>query len=229
MKVRTFGMACLTMLLWLYGSMAWARPQAVVECLGEHALCNATTNCKIVSGTQADCACYKVDEIHLVETEKILDKKARLLTRTRCTTAHPCKVGRAPICRVIREGRYRVGTTTYPSVSTFSYRGWCETFNPVKCEGPKAGPWADCMAAPCTVDPTHPERPLNCQCLITNSAFVGIAGSCESRPGEVMSTIPRVGWNFEDGAFSVPMPGNDYVNRGACKPLRSDFQAGEQP
>ena len=229
MKNRTFMLASMTLLLWLHGSIAWSRPQAVVECLGEHALCNATTDCKIVSGSQANCACFKVDEIHLVETSKILDLKAKRLTRARCTTAHPCKVDRAPICRVIRNGQYRVGAFTYPSVSTFSYRGWCETFKPVQCEGPKAGLWADCMAAPCTVDPSHPERPLNCQCQIKDSAFVGIAGSCESPPGQVMSTISRLEWNFEDGAFSVPIPGNDYVNRGACKPLRSDFQAGDRP
>jgi hypothetical protein len=223
MKYRFFTLISVAAMFLLQSSAAWSKPQAIVECLGEHALCNATTDCKKISDTQANCACYKVSEIHLVETSKILDKKARLLTQKRCTTAHPCKAGRAPICRVIRNGQYQVGTTTYPSVSTYSYRGWCQTFHPVACEGQMAGAWADCMAAPCTVDPSNPGRPLNCQCIINNGPFVGINGSCETKPGEVMSTIPRAAWNFHEGAFSVPLPGNDYVNKGACKPLKSEY------
>lgn len=200
---------------------ASARPQAIVECLGEHALCDAATDCKIVSSTQADCACVKVNENHLVVTKDIEDARVRAQTLRLCTTAHPCKVDKAPVCKAIRAGRYTVDRVTYPQVSTYSYRGWCETFRPVPCEGDKAGPWADCMAAPCTVDTNNPDRPLNCQCRLENGAFIGINGVCSTAAGEVMSTIARGAWSFEQNAFTVQLPGYDYV-KSACAPLSSD-------
>jgi hypothetical protein len=163
-----------------------------------------------------------VEEPHVVQTSKIEDLQARRDTLSRCTTATPCGIDEAPICRVIREGRYTVRRVTYPAVSTFSYRGWCQTFRPVKCEAAQAGPWADCMAAPCQLDPTNPDRPLKCQCRVERGDYVGIDGRCESRAGQVMSTIERQLWNFEEGAFAGPVPGNAFVNRGACRFLRSD-------
>ncbi|MFM1800404.1 MAG: hypothetical protein RLZZ117_2682 [Cyanobacteriota bacterium] len=37
-----------------------------------------------------------------------------------------------------------------------------------------------------------------------------------------MSTIPLHFWNFDTGTFRVPLPGNEFVNKGACRFLRSD-------
>lgn len=202
-------------------SAAPAIPQAVVECRGAHALCNASIDCQRQGLSKALCPCWNVNEPHLVQTEKIQDELVRLETRNRCTQGSPCGIDEAPVCRVIREGRYRVDRITYPGVSTFSYRGWCQTFRPVSCEA-KSGPWADCMAAPCQRNPTNPDRPWTCTCRIQKDAFVGINGRCDSRAGQVMSTIARPLWNFETGAFSVPLPGNEFVNIGACRFLRSD-------
>ncbi|MFN9623670.1 MAG: hypothetical protein ACK587_12705 [Cyanobacteriota bacterium] len=199
-----------------------AVPQPSVECLGTHALCNATTDCRRTGPGTANCSCWRVKEPHVVQTDKIQDTKAREATRKRCTTATPCSVDEAPICRVIRAGTYTVDQVTFPAVSTFSYRGWCQTFRPVKCAGALAGPWADCMGAPCEVDPKNPDRPLKCRCRVTTSDFVGIDGRCDSRQGEVMSTIPLNFWNFDAGTFAVPVPGNAFVNQGACRFPRSD-------
>jgi hypothetical protein len=196
-------------------------PQAVVECLGAHALCNASIDCQRQGTSKALCPCWNVNERHLVQTEKIQDELVRLETQRRCSKGSPCGVDEAPVCRVIREGRYRVDKVTYPGVSTFSYRGWCQTFRPVSCEA-KSGPWADCMAAPCQRNPNNPDRPWTCQCRIQNEAFVGINGRCDSPAGQVMSTFERPLWNFNTGAFSVPLPGNEFVNIGACRFLRSD-------
>lgn len=55
-----------------------------------------------------------------------------------------------------------------------------------------------------------------------DKAFVGIDGRCDSRRGEVMSTMPLDFWNVETGTFQVPVPGNEFVNKGACRFLRSD-------
>jgi hypothetical protein len=199
-----------------------AVPQPSVECLGTHALCNATTDCRRTGPGTANCSCWRVDEPHVVQTDKIQDIPAREATRKRCTTATPCGVDEAPICRVIRQGTYTVDRVTFPAVSTFSYRGWCQTFRPVKCQGAQAGPWADCMGAPCEVDPNNPDRPLRCRCRVQRSDFVGIDGRCDSAKGEVMSTIPLDFWNFEASTFAVPVPGNAFVNQGACRFLRSD-------
>ncbi|MFN7900952.1 MAG: hypothetical protein ACK5N0_15085 [Synechococcaceae cyanobacterium] len=198
-----------------------AIPQAVVQCKGAHALCNASIDCQRQGKDKALCPCWNVNETHLVLTSKIQDALVRQETQRRCTQGSPCGLEEAPVCRVIREGHYRVDKVTYPGVSTFSYRGWCQTFRPVACEAAKA-PWADCMAAPCQKNPNNPDRPWTCQCRIQNSAFVGINGSCDSATGQVMSTFERPLWNFQTGAFSLPLPGNDFVNLGACRFLRSD-------
>lgn len=198
-----------------------AIPQAVVECRGAHALCNASIDCQRQGKSKALCPCWNVNEPHLVQTEKIQDELARLETRRRCTKATPCAIDEAPICRVIQEGRYRVDKVTYPGVSTFSYRGWCQTFRPISCAA-QQGPWADCMGAPCQRNPSNPDRPWTCACSLQHNAFVGINGRCDSPAGQVMSTFARPLWNFETGAFSVPLPGNAFVNIGACRFLRSD-------
>ncbi|MFN6134459.1 MAG: hypothetical protein ACK46L_16425 [Synechococcaceae cyanobacterium] len=193
----------------------------MVECRGAHALCKASIDCQRQGTSKALCPCWNVNEPHLVQTEKIQDELVRLETQRRCTKGSPCAIDEAPVCRVIREGRYRVDKVTYPGVSTFSYRGWCQTFRPVSCEA-NSGPWADCMAAPCTRNPNNPDRPWTCQCRIQNDAFIGINGRCDSPAGQVMSTFERPLWNFNTGAFTVPLPGNDFVNIGACRFLRSD-------
>lgn len=78
------------------------------------------------------------------------------------------------------------------------------------------------MGAPCQLDPNNSDRPFNCRCRVQSGDFVGIDGSCKSGSGQVMSTIDRKLWNFEAGAFAVPLPGNAFVNQGACRFLRSD-------
>lgn len=45
---------------------------------------------------------------------------------------------------------------------------------------------------------------------------------CQSRAEEMMSTLERQLWNFEEGACAAPVPGNALVNKGACRFLRSD-------
>ena len=113
------------------GQASLALPQAVVQCKGAHALCNASIDCLRSGKDKALCPCWNVNETHLVLTEKIQDELVRKETQRRCTQGSPCGLDDAPVCRVIREGRYRVDKVTYPGVSTFSYRGWCQTFRPV--------------------------------------------------------------------------------------------------
>jgi hypothetical protein len=196
--------------------------QTTVVCRGWHALCDFATDCEVV-GSQANCACWKVQEPYIIETKKIQDPTVKYWTQAVCTTSQPCDVDEAPVCKMIKLGQFKVKGVKYPWVSTFSYRGWCENWNPVSCD---AAPWADCMSAPCTVieNPTDPERPLSCQCRMKDSAFIGPQGSCE--PGKVMSTIPKASWNFKKATFSAPMPGYDYV-KGACAALQSDNTAEE--
>jgi hypothetical protein len=196
------------------------KPQNSVVCLGLHALCDFSTDCRVI-GDEADCACWKVDEPYIVETNKIQDPQVKALTQRACTASHPCDMDQAPVCKAIRSGQYKVEGVKYPWVSTFSYRGWCENWNPVPCA---AAPWADCMAAPCTMmkNPEDPDRPLSCQCRVQNSAFIGTQGSGD--PGKVMSTIPKAAWNFKKNMYTVPFPGYEYV-KGACAPLQSEYDS----
>lgn len=202
-------------------------PQLSVECSGWHALCNATTDCRL-NGNQADCDCWRVKEIHIVVPSAIQDRNLKKLTQKKCTILHPCTIDEAPVCKAIQSGQYKVDGVKYDWVSTFSYRGWCSTFKPKACIQNLPGyqgdqNWANCMAAPCTENqnPLNPDRPLNCQCRIENSAFVGINDSCSGTLGGIMSTISLAEWNFENNTFRVPTPGYEYV-RGACAPLHSD-------
>jgi len=199
---------------------AGVKPQIAVVCRGWHALCDFSTDCEVVGNT-ANCACWEVNEPYIVITSKIQDKEVKKVTQTHCTAANPCDVNEAPVCKAIRSGQYKVKNVKYPWVSTFSYRGWCDNWNPVACA---SGPWADCMAAPCTViqDPFDPERPLSCQCRLMTGEFIATQGNCD--PGNVMSTIPRGSWDFTRETFSFPMPGYEYV-KGACAILQSDNPA----
>jgi len=81
-------------------------PQALVVCTGWHALCSASTDCR-VNGETADCDCLRVDETHIVETSEIQDLAVKRLTLARCTGKHPCDVDEAPVCRAIGRARLR--------------------------------------------------------------------------------------------------------------------------
>jgi hypothetical protein len=232
MRRRFVAFVSMTMVVLTYGLMASAEvsigdpPQLSVECTGWHAVCALATDCK-VDQNQADCACWKVKEPHVVATTNIKNDTfggapVKEQTQSECTKAHPCDVDQAPVCKAIKE----LGDGQY--VSTFSYRGWCKKWDPVKCEGENEGPWADCMTSLCTEiqDPKNPQRPLSCQCTVNYGPFVGTHGRCRTKKGTVMSTIPEGAWNFKRGTFSFPMPGDEYVKE-ACAPLKSDSPTGK--
>lgn len=204
-------------------------PQAFVVCTGWHALCTASPDCRM-AGDRAGCDCMRVDETHIVATGEIQDPVVKRLTETRCTEKDPCDVDRAPICKAIRDGTYRVDDVRYDWVSTYSYRGWCSILQlkPKACDpgaddytGDRS--WAICDAAPCTENPSpsDPERPLTCQCRVDRAPFVGMNDSCTGARGGIMSSMPLWAWDFENETYPFPMPGYEYV-RGACAPLRSD-------
>lgn len=228
MRPRIIAFVSMVVLVLTYGSMAWAQapiedaPQLSVACTGWHALCSLATDCK-VWGNEADCACWKVKEPYVVVTSNIKNDTfggatIKENTQSTCTILHPCDVDEAPVCEAIRklkDGQW---------VSTYSYRGWCENWDPVACEGKNTGPWADCMTSPCTEiqgGKAHHDRPLSCQCTVNNGPFVGTDGRCKTKKGTVMSTIPKDSWDFKKGTFAFPMPGYEYV-KGACAPLKSD-------
>jgi hypothetical protein len=242
MRLPFLAFTCMAFVVMGYGSMSWAagnsnvpvgnlsppnRPQNTVECTGWHALCDASTDCK-VNGDTANCDCWRVSETHIVVTSKIQDTAVQRMTQSECTSAHPCGVDQAPVCKAIKSGRYRVDKVKYEWVSTYSYRGWCETFKPKACD--QNAPlyngdyyWADCMAAPCTEnpDPSNPDRPLSCQCRVENTPFVGINDSCSGTNGGIMSTFRLVEWDFQNNTYRSPPPGYQYV-QGACATLKSD-------
>jgi hypothetical protein len=228
MRLRIIACVSMTVAVLTYGSISSAQvatqgmPQASVECSGWHALCSLATDCKI-DPYQAGCDCWKVTEQHIVVTSHIKDETfggapIKELTQSKCTKLHPCGLDQAPVCQAIKNllpnGQW---------VSTFSYRGWCEHWDPVKCEGPDAGPWADCMTSLCTKiqDPKDPNRPLSCQCQVNTGNFVGTEGSCQTQQGTVMSTIPLASWDFRNGTFSFSVPGDEYVKE-SCLPVSSD-------
>ena len=205
-------------------------PQDFVVCTGWHALCSASTDCKM-NGYEADCACLRVNENHIVQTSSIQDVAVKHLTEAKCTTAHPCEIDEAPACQAIKYGQYTVDNTKYPWVSTYSYRGWCSLLQ-VKlraCDPAEAGYsgdryWAVCDAAPCTEiqNPLNPDKPLSCRCpVVQNIPFVGTNGSCTGDNGGIMSSMPAQAWDFRNNTYPFPMPGYEYV-QGACAPLKSD-------
>lgn len=204
-------------------------PQDFVVCTGWHALCSASTDCKM-NGDRADCDCLRVNETHMVETGEIQDTAVKRRTRAKCTNKHPCDVDEAPVCKVISSGQYEVDQVKYDWVSTYSYRGWCSLLSPapVPCdqgEEDYTGDeyWAVCDAAPCTENPnpSDPNKPLSCQCRVRSTPFVGPKGSCTGDNGGIISSFPLSGWDFENNTYRFPMPGYEYV-QGACAPLKSD-------
>lgn len=229
MRLRITGLVSMAVVALTYGSMAWAQtpsvqPQLTVECTGWHALCSLATDCKVdrKGQNQADCACWKINENHMVVTAFIKNDTfgydVKGLTQSTCTTETPCAVDEAPVCQAIKDL-----LAEEQWVSTYSYRGWCQNWDPVACVRRNIGPWADCMTSPCQEkpDPKDPDRPLSCQCTVNYGPFIGTNGQCKTKKGTVMSTIPRASWDFNNGTFIFPMPGYEYV-KGACEPIGSD-------
>ena len=203
-------------------------PQLAVVCTGWHALCSGSTDCQ-VNSEGVDCDCWRVNETHIVETSEIQDLKVKHLTQARCTNKHPCDVDEAPVCAAIQDGRYEVEGIKYPWVSTFSYRGWCDLYEPKACDPEADGYvgdfyWAICDAAPCTEteNPADTDRPLKCQCRLEEGAFIGTKNSCSGENGGIISAMPLWVWDFENDTWQVPVPGFDYV-KGACDTLHSDL------
>lgn len=96
---------------------------------GWHALCSGSTDCQM-NGDMADCACWRVNETHIVETSEIQDPAVKRRTAVKCANKHPCNVDEAPVCQAIKDGQYEVEGVAYDWVSTFSYRGWCGLYKP---------------------------------------------------------------------------------------------------
>jgi len=198
-------------------------------CTGWHALCSASFDCQM-NGDMADCDCLRVDEPHIVLTSEIQDPAVKRLTQVKCTNEEPCDIDKAPVCKAIKYGQYKVDHVKYEWVSTFSYRGWCSLLelNPQPCDQTEEGYtgddyWAVCDGAPCTEnpDPFDPERPLTCRCRVEDGSFVGINGSCTGDNGGIMSSSPLETWDFQANTYRIPVPGLEYVE-GACAPLTSD-------
>lgn len=203
--------------------------QEFVVCTGWHALCSASTDCKM-NGDKAACDCLRVNETHIVETTAIQDTAVKRLTQAKCTDDHPCTVDQAPVCKVIRDGHYKVDAVEYDWVSTYSYRGWCSLLKvkPKACDQRAKGYtgdlyWAICDAAPCTdnPNPSDPDKPLSCQCRVEKTPFVGPNDTCTGDNGGIISSFPLSGWDFKNNTYTFPMPGYEYVE-GACAPLKSD-------
>jgi len=242
MKSRFFAIVCIAWAATIPGTAAllWAGeksgigaehsavvPQFLVACTGWHALCSATTDCRL-SGDTAECDCWRVNETHLVATSEIQDPMVKHLTEARCTNRRPCDVGEAPVCAAIAEGEYEVAGVRYDWVSTFSYRGWCSFYQPIACDPDEVGYsgdyyWAICDAAPCEelTDPPDPDRPLRCHCPVQEGPFVGGTDSCTGDDGGIISAMPMWVWDFDQETWTVPVPGYDYV-KAACDSLRSD-------
>jgi hypothetical protein len=197
-------------------------PQETVECTGWHALCSLADDCS----ANGECDCWRVNENYVVATSNIKNDQIRATTQRRCTNKNPCGVDEAPVCTAIQSGQFTVAGVAYPWISTYSYRGWCENWDPVKCtDGNQgAGAWADCMTSPCWENSSGTDRPLTCACTINHGEFVGTNGSCVAGggAGNMMSTIPLHSWNFPLQTFTFDMPGYEYV-KGACSAIHSSI------
>jgi hypothetical protein len=221
---------CLAQVAETTGGNTHNLPQAFVVCTGWHALCSASTDCKM-NGDKANCDCLRVNETHIVATSEIQDTAVKHLTQAKCTNKHPCNVDQAPVCEAIKSGQYEVDNVKYDWVSTYSYRGWCSLLErKLQACDPSANDytgdlsWAVCDVAPCTENqnPSNPDMPLSCQCRVVEKiAFVGTNGSCTGDNGGIMSSMPLSAWDFQNNTYTFPMPGYQYV-QGACAPLKSD-------
>lgn len=234
-KVYSFALSSLVLLTMAGSAGAQSTPRSAVPqdwvvCTGWHALCSASTDCKM-SGARADCGCLRVNETHIVETNAIQDAVVKRRTESRCTAAHPCDVDQAPVCKAIKDGQYEVNNVKYDWVSTYSYRGWCSLIQekPKACDQRTPGYtgdlyWAICDAAPCTEisNPSDPEKPLSCQCRVEKTPFVGPNNRCVGDNGGIISSFPLEAWDFKNNTYPFPMPGYEYV-QGACAPLKSDL------
>ena len=208
---------------------AVVKPQGAVVCTGWHALCTASTDCKM-NGDKAACDCLRVNETHIVLTTEIQDAAVKNLTQAKCTIEHPCGVDQAPVCNAIKSGQYTVDNVKYDWVSTYSYRGWCSLLGTKlkACDVNAPGytgdsSWAICDVAPCTENqhPSNPDKPLSCQCRVEKTPFVGTNGSCTGDNGGIMSSMELKAWDFQNNTYRIPVPGYEYV-QGACAPLKSD-------
>jgi len=204
-------------------------PQELVVCTGWHALCAASFDCQM-NGDMADCDCMRVNETHIVETAAIQDTAVKRQTQAKCTNKYPCDIDQAPVCKAIKNGKYKVNKVKYDWVSTYSYRGWCSLLNLklIPCDQNAIGYtgdlyWAVCDGAPCTEkqNPSDPDRPLSCQCRVEDTPFVGINDSCTGDNGGIISSFPLWAWDFQNNTYTISMPGYEYV-QGACAPLGSD-------
>lgn len=214
---------------------AAVEPQLAVVCTGWHALCTGSVDCQTTGGGMADCACWRVNETHIVVTSEIQDPTVKRLTQTRCTSKNACGIDEAPVCSAIRDGQYKVDEVKHDWVSTYSYRGWCGLYRPKACDTTEPDydgdmQWAICDAAPCTeiANPADPDRPLSCQCRVMEGPFVGGVDSCTGEDGGIISAMALEYWDFETNDYTVPIPGYDYV-RGACASLHSDPWPPPQP
>ncbi len=194
-------------------------PQEAVECTGWHALCSLADDC----APNGECGCWRVNENYMVGTSNIKNDQIKATTQRRCTNKNPCGLDEAPVCAAIQSGQFTVGGVASPWISTYSYRGWCENWDPVECTNVDKAPWADCMTSPCWEN-SDPDRPLTCACTINHGPFVGTNGTCVAAGGErnMMSTIPLHSWNFRLQTFNFDMPGYGYV-KGACSAIHSDL------
>ena len=244
MRFQFLAVTCITWIAMSYWSICLAEtidgktdrnsnfsdaPQEFVVCTGWHALCSASTDCKM-NDDKANCDCFRVNEIHIVEGSEIQDTAVKRLTQAECTNEHRCDVDQAPVCKTIKDGQYKVDSVKYAWVSTFSYRGWCSLLqvNPKACDQSAPGytgdrHWAICDGAPCTENqhPFDPQRPLSCQCRVENTPFIGANGSCRGDNGGIMSSSPLSAWDFQNTTYRIPLPGLEYV-QDACTPLKSD-------
>ena len=211
------------------GAFVEPEPQGAVVCTGWHALCTASTDCKM-NGDKATCDCLRVNETHIVLTNEIQDAAVKSLTQSTCTKEPPCGVDQAPVCNAIKSGQYTVDTVKYDWVSTYSYRGWCSllgtklkacALNAPGYTGDSS--WAICDVAPCTENqrPSNPDKPLSCQCRVEKTPFVGTNGSCTGDNGGIMSSMDLGAWDFQNNTYRIPVPGYEYV-QGACAPSKSD-------
>eukprot|EP00122_Pirum_gemmata_P017555 Pgem_evm1s16443 len=119
-------------------------PQPVVQCQGLHALCFYSSNCKMNENqTYSTCRCDGFSGRNIVSVHAIQNQTIREATQKKCTLDKPCKVNEAPICAYMNI--LATKTRGENTVSTFSWEGFCDNYDPKVCKGL----YANCMAASC--------------------------------------------------------------------------------